>query len=85
MVWVAAVAQVQSLAWELPHAAGAAKKKEKLRNYFRSLLGLLEDLALDFISPKFEVSWSFINFIYLFCLFLGPHSRHMEVPRLGVQ
>ena len=56
MVWVAAVAQVQSLAWELPHAAGAAKKKEKLRNYFRSLLGLLEDLALDFISPKFEVS-----------------------------
>ena len=25
--------------------------------------------------------------IYLFCLFvlLGPHSRHMEVPRLGVQ
>ena len=23
-------------------------------------------------------------FIYLFC-FLGPHPRHMEVPRLGVQ
>ena len=26
---VAAVAQVQSLAWELPHATGAAKKKKK--------------------------------------------------------
>ena len=23
--------------------------------------------------------------IYLFIIFLGPHSRHMEVPRVGVQ
>ena len=28
MVWVAAVAQVQSLAQELPHAAGVAKKTQ---------------------------------------------------------
>ena len=28
---------------------------------------------------------SFIHsFIYLFC-FLGPHPKHMEVPRLGVK
>ena len=26
--WIAAVAQVQSLAWELPHAAGVTKKKK---------------------------------------------------------
>ena len=26
--WVTAVAEVQSLAWELPHAAGTAKNKE---------------------------------------------------------
>ena len=27
--WVAAGVQVQSLAWELPHAAGQPKKKEE--------------------------------------------------------
>ena len=30
MTQVAAVAWVQSLAWELPHAMGAAKKKKKV-------------------------------------------------------
>ena len=29
LVLVTAVAWVQSLAWELPHATGAAKKKKK--------------------------------------------------------
>ena len=29
MAWVAAVAQGRSLAWELLHATGVAKKKEK--------------------------------------------------------
>ena len=24
-------------------------------------------------------------FTYLFFIFLGPHSQHMEVPRLGVE
>ena len=24
-------------------------------------------------------------FFFLFCLFLGPHPRHVEVPRLGIQ
>ena len=26
--WIAAVAQVQSLAWELPHAAGVTRSKQ---------------------------------------------------------
>ena len=29
VVWVAALVQVQSLAWELPHAMGTAKGKKK--------------------------------------------------------
>ena len=29
MVWVAAVAWVQYLAWELPHATGATRKRER--------------------------------------------------------
>ena len=28
--WVTDVEQIQSLAWELPHAMGMAKKKKKL-------------------------------------------------------
>ena len=29
--------------------------------------------------------YTFYLFIYLFSLFLGPHLRYMEVPRLGVE
>ena len=29
MAWVTAIVWVQSLAWELPHAIGMAKKKKK--------------------------------------------------------
>ena len=29
MAWVAAVVQVWSLVWEIPHAVGVAKKKKK--------------------------------------------------------
>ena len=28
---------------------------------------------------------SFFLFFFFFCCFLGPHLRHMEVPRLGVE
>ena len=30
-------------------------------------------------------NFSFLFFIYLFCLFLGPHLGHMEIPRLGIE
>ena len=29
--------------------------------------------------------WGFIYFYFLFFVFLGPHSHHVEVPRLGVE
>ena len=29
-------AQIQSLAWELPHAEGAAIKKKKIKNFYSS-------------------------------------------------
>ena len=31
VAWVAVPVQVQSLAWELPHAAGAAKKEDPVK------------------------------------------------------
>ena len=34
VAWVTAVAQVQSLAWELPHAADMVKKKKKYGKYY---------------------------------------------------
>ena len=72
------LAQVLSLAWELLHAVGVAKKKrspdmERL-NVGRALhyfwdLGQNENVA----SP-----------LFLSFGFLGPRLRHMEVLRLGV-
>ena len=50
---------------------------------FRYLLGMNIDYSLNgcsgFVLFLFVVFWGFI-----FC-FLGPHPRHMEVPRLGVE
>ena len=31
------------------------------------------------------LKWNKIFFSFFFCLFLGPHPRHMGVPRLGVE
>ena len=55
MAQVVAVAQVQSLAWELPHAAGATKKKKKKdwdkeRESFRTLVLQMKKLKLRDIS-----------------------------------
>ena len=44
-------------------------------------------LGLFFLHQK-EVSWDFGMtqfFFFFFLVFLGPHPRHMEVPRLGVE
>ena len=35
-------------------------------------------------APQWEL-WITTNFIFYFFIFLEAHSRHMEVPRLGVQ
>ena len=31
----------------------------------------------------FVIVWLFFFYIFFFFVFLGPHPRHMEVPRLG--
>ena len=40
---------------------------------------------MEHITQRFH--WFLLFFIYLFLsfVFLGPHPRHIEVPRLGVQ
>ena len=47
------------------------------------LLGFKVDLSLLSFSPRV---WTFFCFLFFFFsfVFLGPHSQHMEVPRLGV-
>ena len=42
-------------------------------------------LAFDFIVEGEFFGWFFCLFVCLFFVFLGPHLKHMEVPRLGVQ
>ena len=49
-------------------------------------LPILRKSVYDNNSPKMEIKW--VGFFCLFCFvsaFLGPHSGHMEVPRLGVE
>ena len=36
-------------------------------------------------GPPFPLTPSGLFWTYFFFVFLGPHPRHMEVPRLGVK
>ena len=51
----------------------------------------LKDLALSLLWHGFDpwpgnfcVPWVWPQQNFFFGLFLGPHPRHMEVPRLGI-
>ena len=85
-VWLwgrlAAVALIRPLAWEIPHTIGAALKRKKKKKKKRTLAVLRHIFQLVLQLSE----WHFYLFIFLFfCfLFLGPHLRHMEAPRLGV-
>lgn len=37
-----------------------------------------------FLHSKLEVIFPFLFFFLVFCVFLGLHPCHMEVPRLGI-
>ena len=42
--------------------------------------------TIDVMSKRMYTIWLIFYFtIFCFFFFLGPHPRHMEVPRLGVQ
>ena len=55
------------------------------------IVQLLQTMILVFLEVKYLESLlnSFFLFCFVFCflfvVFLGPNSRHMEVPRLGVE
>ena len=73
---MAAVALIRTLAWEPPHAEGAAlqskkKEREKERKAFH----------LDIQAFNFG---DFCLFVFVF-VFLGPNPQHTEVPRVGVK
>ena len=74
---LAAVAAIRPLAWECSYVEGVALKKKKVndkKNLWKHFFLILR------IANFFK---DFYLFTYLLC-FLGPHSRHMEVPRIGV-
>ena len=64
------MAQVESLAQELPHAMGVAKNNNNNNLYI-------------FKQEKKSLFFPFFSFLFFFLL--GPFLRPMEVPRLGVE
>ena len=64
-----AVALIKPPAWEPPYATGAALKKNWLNSIVFTCI----------------LCTSYILYLFIFGLFLGPHLQHMEVPRLGVE
>ena len=57
---------------------------------FKSILVLIHVTKQVTLSiAEWSSSFSFFSFVFLFVffflVFLGPHPRHMEVPRLGVE
>ena len=63
-----ATAPIGSLAWELPHAMGAALEKTKKKKKNK-------------ITKLFE---EFFQQFFFFFGFLEPHQQHAEVGSLGV-
>ena len=60
MTYVTAVAQMQSLAWELPYAMDAAKKRKKKRNTYAHSLASPHTftsccIAVSFIGYELDV------------------------------
>ena len=82
MGWVTAVACVQSLARELPHAMGTAKTKYKESRRRQEVLGNIHTNAY-FLKKNFEIF--LFSSSFFFFAFLRLQVQHMEVSRLGVK
>ena len=61
-----------------PYAEGWPKKKAF------PLYALLQRLGF-ILFLKLLLDITIFSSFFVFCLFLGPHPRHMEVPGLGVE
>ena len=76
----AATAPIQPLAWEPPYAVGSALKRQNNNNKFRCVQHSIVDSMSCRRSPML-----FYFYLFLIICFLGLHTRHVEVPRLGVE
>ena len=85
-----ATALIRLLAWEPPYAAGVAlkkmtKNKTKQKSMFQKGLQELNSIAGGGTHSYYGQSYLEVFSFFLFFFFLGPHLRHTEVPRLGVE
>jgi len=69
---VTAVAWVHSLAWELPHAVGAAVKRKNNLEAMTQYLGLVNPNQILFF-PFFKNDFIVMNVFVCSFVFLGPH------------
>ena len=77
----AAAAPIQPLAWELPYVAGMALKRKKIILCQIKVLRIKYETQNCIRTHKITL----LGFYFILFCFLGPHPRHMEVPRLGGQ
>ena len=56
-----------------------------LRKYKSGRSILHDEFYVCYVFTAFLLIFIFILFYFILFLFLGPHVRHMEVPRLGVK
>ena len=66
VAWVTVVVQVQSLAWEFPHAGGEAKKKKSV---FRNTLPYLSIIAS-------VISWGLKSTVCIYLFKLGNLNKY---------
>ena len=95
MAWAAAMAWIQSLAWELPYAVSVVVKFLKIIIidngitttvfvYTASGFSLKEASVLKCRNVlRLYIFFFLLSLSFFFC-FLGLHPWHMEVVRLGV-
>ena len=63
------MALVLSLVQKFPNAKGTAKKQQQQQNFF------------DCILQRTLQIYHMPIYLFVFSVFLGPHPRHMEVPK----
>ena len=65
---------------------GGVKKKKKKKALKPLILLFVLHIFIEITCVEFKTT-GFVSFFYgiFLCVFLGLHTQHMEVPRLGVQ
>ena len=65
--------------------AAACSNAVSLTHWVRPEIGPASSQRLHWVSNPLNYNGNSWNLLFFFFVFLGPHTQHMEVPRLGVE